>query len=103
MSNFNISFSPGPRVHTTNLHTNSSFMVHPPHSEMRVLQLPRGGGLRATQIDVDKFRSPPSYQNFPSIFTMLCAILCTPDTGSREGFLCATPFLRCPRPCSLNA
>ena len=39
MSNFNVSFSPGPRVHTTNLHANSSFMVHPPHSEMRVLQL----------------------------------------------------------------
>ena len=30
MSNFNVSFSPGPRVHTTNLHANSSFMVHPP-------------------------------------------------------------------------
>ena len=39
MSNFNISFSLGPRVHTTNLHTNSSFMVHPHHSEMRFLQL----------------------------------------------------------------
>ena len=59
-----------------------------------------GGGLGAEKIDVDKFRSPPSYQNFPSILRMLFAVLCTPHTGCREGFLCSTPPLplRCPRP-----
>ena len=50
-----------------------------------------GGGLGGEKIDVDKFRSPPSYQ----IFLLLCAMLCTSNTGCREGFLCAA--------CSANA
>ena len=53
------------------------------------------GELGGEQIDLDKFRSPPSYQIFPSILRILCAMLCTSNTGCREGFLCAA--------CSVNA
>ena len=49
-----------------------------------------GGGLGSEKIDLDKFRSPPSYQIFPSSLRILCAILCTSNTGCWEGFLCAT-------------
>ena len=48
-----------------------------------------GGGLGGEKIDVDKFGSHPSYQTFPSILRILCAMLCTSNTGCKEGFLCA--------------
>ena len=54
-----------------------------------------GKTLGVEKIDLDKFRSPPSYQIFPSILRILCAMLCTSNTGCREGFLCAA--------CSANA
>ena len=54
----------------------------------------RGKKLGVEKIDLDKFRSPPSYQKFPSILRILCAVLCTSNTGCREGFLCAA--------CSVN-
>ena len=53
--------------------------------------IPGGGELGAEKIDVDKFCSPPSYQNFHSILRMLCAVLCTPDTGCRGGVSVCDP------------
>ena len=39
------------------------------------------------KIDMDKFRTPTSYQIFPSILRMRCVKLCAPGMGCRRGFL----------------
>ena len=50
-----------------------------------------GTNLGEDKVDVDKFGSPPSYQIFPSRLRMLCAKMCAPDTGCKEGgVVCAT-------------
>ena len=41
------------------------------------------------KIDMDKFRTPTSYQMFPSILRMPCVKMCAPGMGCRRGFLCA--------------
>ena len=37
------------------------------------------------KIDMDKFRTPTSYEIFPSILRMRCVKLCAPGMGCRRG------------------